>query len=457
VFFKPPGTANEGAGLLRTWPRSPRGRGDFPAARDHVERSHRAQRLQPTGAEPPAGHPRHAAPSQVRTFSRGTRRRSDGRDHARGACADWRQRPQRPRSRPCCATTRAPGSRRRLDLHQTPASTAMPPALLDRLAAVMTDKARVDPLVHYLPRLRRRPCGRDDAGSPRAAKAAQSVSLDHAFPFQAEAIRGPRAGDGGRRAGRPRAVPPRQPALRRATWASRHTVGAAVQLQPDFTVALRNPRAGVRSPGDEGRVRPRSGRARACHRHGRPAHPFTTSNSTSCTNPRARPVAKRLAMMESHRSAILARDDSTASYIGLLTITDAPTPPLRGWAAASSTSGRAERASTPATPGPTPTSRARSPAPAARRNRQALADFRSRWFSGEPPRRATRGHRRTHGGGRPTGPGVAQNALGANRRPATPGGPRPVRTSRSHGAAATTPPSNAPFSSTTRRRRSAAR
>ena len=195
-------------------------------------------------------------------------------------------------------------------------------AVLDRLVDLAPDKTRVDPIVHYLradvaERL-------DDLGKAAAGRrAAQAVSLDYAFPFQAEMIPVLE---------RAMAADPRdasapyllgnllfdcQPDRAAALWEK------AVDLRPAFTVALRNlalahAHRGTREDFD----RAIASLERALKTgSSTPVHDFELDQLYEASGA---PVEKRLAMMESHRDQILARHDSTVIYAGLLTFSRRP-------------------------------------------------------------------------------------------------------------------------------------
>jgi tetratricopeptide (TPR) repeat protein len=170
-------------------------------------------------------------------------------------------------------------------------------AVLDRLVDRAPDKTRIDPIVHYL----RAHVAEQLGDSGRAAgyrTAARAVSLDYAFPFQAELIpvlERAMAADA-RDAHAPYLLGnllfDHQPDRAVALWEK------AVRLRPAFTVALRN-LALARAPRHEGGLRSRDHVARARGEVGR-QRPCTTRTRPAYEASGAK-VEKRLAMMESHR------------------------------------------------------------------------------------------------------------------------------------------------------------
>ncbi|MBP1777928.1 MAG: hypothetical protein H6Q86_3939, partial [candidate division NC10 bacterium] len=195
-------------------------------------------------------------------------------------------------------------------------------AVLDRLVDLAPDKTRIDPIVHYLRAHVVELLG--DSGKAAGYRtAAQAVSLDYAFPFQAEMIpvleraMAADAGDAHAPYLLGNLLFDHQPDRAVALWEK------AVRLRPAFTVALRNLALAYAHRG----TREDFGRAitsleRAVKSGGStPVHYFELDQLYEASGA---PVEKRLAMMESHRDEILARDDSTVAYAGLLTCSGRP-------------------------------------------------------------------------------------------------------------------------------------
>jgi hypothetical protein len=194
--------------------------------------------------------------------------------------------------------------------------------VLDRVVALAADKARVDPMVHYYRGDLAERRG-ETAKAAACRHAAQQVSIDYAFPFQAEAIgvleRAAAAGAQDARA--PYLLGTllfdHQPERAVALWET------AVRLQPDFTRALRNlalaySRRGTNVDFDRAiAVLERAVQTGAST----PVHYFELDQLYEASGV---PVSKRLAMMASHRKDVLARDDSTVSFAGLLTFDRQP-------------------------------------------------------------------------------------------------------------------------------------
>jgi tetratricopeptide (TPR) repeat protein len=194
--------------------------------------------------------------------------------------------------------------------------------VLTRLVALAPDARRVDPLVHYF-RAQIAELAGDSAAAATHRRAARDVSLDYAFPFQAEALpvleRAMAADASDARA--PYLLGnllfDHQPERAVALWET------ALRLEPGLTPALRNLALAYAARGT------RDGLERAVHLLERavatgastPVHYFELDQLYEATGV---PVQKRLATMEAHRAAILARDDSTASYVGLLTFSGRP-------------------------------------------------------------------------------------------------------------------------------------
>lgn len=194
--------------------------------------------------------------------------------------------------------------------------------VLDRLIELAPDKARVDPMAFYFRAYIAELRG-DSVKAAANRRVAQTASLDYAFPFQAEAI----------------------PALERAIAADPRDAHApyllgnllfdhqpdravtlwekAVQLRPNFTVALRNLALAYSHRG----TKEDFDRAIVCLERAvksggsTPVHYFELDQLYEAAGVA---VEKRLAMMESHRREILARDDSTVSYAGLLIFSGKP-------------------------------------------------------------------------------------------------------------------------------------
>jgi tetratricopeptide (TPR) repeat protein len=194
--------------------------------------------------------------------------------------------------------------------------------VLDRLVVLAADSRRVDPLVHYF-RAHIAEMDGDGAKAAECRRAAREVSLDYAFPFQAQAIpvleRAMAADAGDARA--PYLLGTllfdHQPDRAVALWE------AAVRLQPDFTLALRNLALAYAARGTSDGFRSAIDLLERAVATGRstPVHYFELDQLYEASGT---PVDRRLAMMEAHRSEILARDDSTTSYVGLLTFTGRP-------------------------------------------------------------------------------------------------------------------------------------
>jgi hypothetical protein len=98
---------------------------------------------------------------------------------------------------------------------------------------------------------------------------------------------------------------------------------AAERLQPDFTLALRNLALAYAARGTRDAFqRAIDSLERAVAAGGNtPVHYFELDQLYEAAGT---PVQKRLALMEAHRREILARDDSTASFVGLLTFSGRP-------------------------------------------------------------------------------------------------------------------------------------
>jgi len=195
-------------------------------------------------------------------------------------------------------------------------------AVLDRLVDRAPDKTRIDPMVHYY----RADVAARLGDKGRAAgdrKAAQAVSLDYAFPFQAEAIPvleraiAADAGDAHAPYLLGNLLFDHQPDRAVALWEQ------AVRLQPTFTVALRNLALAYAHRGTSADFdRAIASLERAVASGGStPAHYVELDQLYEAAGTA---VEKRLAMMESHRNEVLARDDSTVIYAGLLTCSGRP-------------------------------------------------------------------------------------------------------------------------------------
>jgi tetratricopeptide (TPR) repeat protein len=256
----------------------------------------------------------------------------------------------------------------------------------------------------------------DPAKAGEYRKAAREVSLDYAFPFQWQALAVLE---------RAMATEPRdarapyllgtllfdhQPDRAVELWE------AAVRLEPGFTLALRNLALAYAARGTSDSFRRALDSLERAVATGAstPVHYFELDQLYEASGAS---VEKRLAMMEAHRREILARDDSTASYVGLLTFSSRPGDAidlLRGrifniW-----------EGGTRFNPGDAWTdahlARGRQHL-AARRRREALADFRRALDFPE----SLRAERREGTGGRSAEvaywTGVAEQALG-NRKAA---------------------------------------
>jgi tetratricopeptide (TPR) repeat protein len=195
-------------------------------------------------------------------------------------------------------------------------------AVLDRLVDLAPDKARIDPVVHYFRGHLAELLG-DHAKAARSREAAQAVSLDYAFPFQAEMIPvlehaiAADAGDARAPYLLGNLLFDQQPDRAVSLWEK------AVRLRPTFTVALRNLALAYAHRGTkEDFDRAIASLERAVKSGGStPAHYLELDQLYEASGA---PVEKRLALMESHRGEILARDDSTVVYAGLLTFSGRP-------------------------------------------------------------------------------------------------------------------------------------
>jgi tetratricopeptide (TPR) repeat protein len=195
-------------------------------------------------------------------------------------------------------------------------------AVLDRLAALAREPAAVDPLVHYYRADIAERAG--DSGQAAASRAAaRRVSLDYAFPFQAEAI--PvleRAMSADARDARApyllgTLLFDHQPERAAALWEK------AVQIDHALSVALRNLALAHARRGTRADVEQAIALLERAVQTGRatPVHVFELDQLYESSGA---PVEKRLAMIEAHRPAVVARDDATVSYAGLLTSAGRP-------------------------------------------------------------------------------------------------------------------------------------
>ena len=422
------------------------GRGDFAAARDHVERSlahnafnQRAQNLL-------------LAIAGTRRLRRCRRSRtvpgdgSDGRDDTRGARAGWRRGRGPRRSRPLLRDHPRAGLETAVDYIDA-GLRGDAASVLDRLVAAGGGHAARRSPGALLPCLRRRPGGRSAHGLPTAAGlprrsrwTTRSPSRRRRFPSSSARWRRTR-GTRARRTSSATCSSTRSLIAAVALWER------AVELQPDFTVALRNLALAYAAPRDQGRVqRAVAMLERAVATGGStPVHYFELDQLYESSGT---PVANAAG----DDGIAQERDPGARRLDGELrrpadVLRDAPTPQSRCCAAASSTSGKAARASTPATPGPTPTSRAGGSSWPPAATGRPWPTSRPRWIS---PRTCAPNAARARADARrrwPTGPASRSRRLGR-----TAGGPRRLagggrrRDSRSPGGAAPTPPWNAPFS-----------
>jgi tetratricopeptide (TPR) repeat protein len=199
-------------------------------------------------------------------------------------------------------------------------------AVLDRLVALAADARRVDPLAHYY-RSHIAEVRGDGSKAAESRAAAREVSLDYAFPFQAQAI--PvleRAMTADARDARApyllgTLLYDHQPDRAVALWET------AVRLQPGFTMALRNLALAYAARGTSVEFRRAIDSLEQAVATGAstPVHYVELDQMYEASGA---PVEKRLAMMEAHRREVLARDETTASYVGLLTFSGRPGPAI---------------------------------------------------------------------------------------------------------------------------------